>query len=228
MLGKCVSVQLGEEVAERIEEPQTAQISENQRRFASLGVGVGAVIPSVFVAIFALHDRSFLVGPHLLIGPEYWYEAGLALCLVGFGLAQVGINLPAGSGQTDRLMLLAGALSVLSLEAFVISTGGPILSVFSFYYLYIPVVVGITFPRRLTFWTGMVCWGMCIFALGLTWDPTTWRASAQQMGTELHSIVYAIIFTVQMFVTIAMIYLGQGDPGPIRVKSSQKSRARHE
>jgi len=210
---------LGGEVAERTEELQTAQISKNQKRFASLGVGVGAVIASGLVAIFAVYDRNFLVGPHLLVGPELWYGVGMALCLVGFGLAQLGINLPEGSRQTDRLMLWAGAICVLSLEAFVISTGGPILSVFSFYYLYIPVVVGITFSRKLTSWTGVVCWAGCIAALLFTLDSTNWRSSARLMGTGPHSFVYGMIFTIQMFVTIRMIYLRQGDQGMIPVES---------
>jgi hypothetical protein len=211
-------------VPERTEEPQSTQIDQNQSRFASLGVGVGAVFPSLIVGTFVIWDKSFLAGPHLWIDPEGWYALGVALCFVGFALAQVGINLPAGSGLTSILMLLAGAISVLSLEAFVISTGGPILSVFSFYYLYIPVVVGITFPRSLTVYTGIVCWIMCITALWLTWDPTTWRSSAQLMGTTLHSIVYGIIFTVQMIVTIAMIYLGQGNQGLIPVEPSPIKR----
>jgi hypothetical protein len=134
----------------------------------------------------------------------------MLLCVLGFILALFGLW-GAEWGLTNSLMLLAGAACVLSLQAFVISTGGPILSVFSFYYLYIPVVVGITFPRNLTVWTGVVCWTMCIIALFLTRNSTTWRSSAQLMGTRLHSTVYAIIFTVQMVVTIAMIYLGDSN-----------------
>jgi hypothetical protein len=197
-----------------VEGPTTAQVI-----FATLGVGIGAVVPSLLVGTFVIisdDDKNFLVGPHLLISPKYWCGLGMALCLVGGGLAGLGLwgaafgLWAAGSDLTNILMLLAGAICVLSLEAFVISTGGPILSVFSFYYLYIPVVVGITFPRLLTVCTGVVCWLMCILALYLMWDPTTFRSSAQQMGTRLHSIVYAILFTVQMVVTIAMIYLGHG------------------
>jgi hypothetical protein len=186
--------------------------------FAFLGVGVGGVLPSLVVGAIVMfsEDKKFLVGPRLWISATTWFGLGMILCLVGGGLAGVGLwgagfgLWGAESGLTDILMLFAGAICVLSLEAFVISTGGPILSVFSFYYLYIPVVVGITFPRNLTVLTGVVCWIMCIVALCLMWNPATFRSSAQLMGTRHHSIAYAVIFTVQMFVTIAMIYLGQG------------------
>jgi hypothetical protein len=186
--------------------PPTAELY-----FVFLGVGVGAVIPSLVVGGLAVFERSFLVGPHRWMSAPSWFLVGMGFCLAGFILALLGILTGSGPDLTDRLLLLAGALCVLSLEAFVISTGGPILSVFSFYYLYIPVVVGITFPRALTFWTGVVCWAGCIAALLFTQDSTTWRSSAQLMGTRLHSIAYGFLFSVQMIVTIAMIYLGQSN-----------------
>lgn len=177
--------------------------------FVFLGVGVGAVVPSFVVGMFAIKEKSFLVGPDLGLSAQSWCQVGMGFSLAGFLLASFGIV--GGDGWTDVLLFLAGAACVIGLEAYVISTGGPILSVFSFYYLYVPVVVGITFPRNLTVLTGAVCWVLCIAALWLTRDGTTWRSSAQLMGTPHHSFVYGTLFSVQMVVTIAMIYLGQSN-----------------
>ena len=146
------SVQLGEG---GVGGPPTAQLI-----FVFLGVGIGAVVPSLFVGAFVIlsEDGNFLVGPHRWMSAKSWYVVGMLLCVVGFILALVGIL--TNVGWTNFLMLSAGALCVLSLEAFVISTGGPILSVFSFYYLYIPVVVGITFPPISLFspaWSAGLC-----------------------------------------------------------------------
>lgn len=206
---------------------RTESLTPAQLTFALLGVGAGAVLPSLVIGIsvIASDNGDFLVGPKLWIGAKWWCVIGMGLCVLGGSLAAVGLSgVPLGwwrseSRLTNILMVLAGAACVFSLEAYVISTGGPVLSVFSFYYLYIPVVVGITFPRLHTVCTGAVCWAFCIFALWLTWDTITWRSSAKLMGTTPHNMVYAFLFSVQMCITIFMIYLNQGNQEVIPAES---------
>lgn len=136
----------------------TNNIQETFNRFVRYGYLLGISIPMMLVIVISIasDDKSIFEA----FTPEsiklIQWIAVTQLFLVFF-LLFVG-STPKSDKLITYTLYVSGVISLISLHFLVSLTGGAMQSVFSTYYLYIPVVVAITFrkPRSLII-SGVTC-----------------------------------------------------------------------
>jgi hypothetical protein len=123
--------------------------------------------------------------------------------------------------------LRAGAgLSLLFLNGFVIMTGGPFLSPFSFHFLYVPVVVGRCLSPREMAIASIVCgvsFIVCSFVERslVNGNPSLYD-DIQTMGSDLYYLIaYGAVFFIQLWITYELAELdfhdrGSASPPPLQ------------
>ncbi len=119
---------------------------------------MGGVLPISFLLVFEHNGWVHLI-PNYYAGLfTSWYAMFVCVSFPAMFPPKVITNwldpkLPGSITSTDVLMSISAGMSICSLHAFVMATGGPIQSFLSFHYLYIFAVVTLVFRDRFTLYT---------------------------------------------------------------------------
>lgn len=173
------------------------------QRLNFLGVGVGGIVPGLVVCA-ANSIQGFL--------PERFWHAfiGILLAFIGLFSLIVFLGWLAESRQNSkyiRVLLNIGAVgSVIFLGGFVITTGGPFLSPFSFHFLYIPVVVGrclsVKEMKTACIGCGIAFLSCTVLDRWLVFHKLQLAHDLSEMGSKIsYLIAYVCIFALQLWIT---------------------------
>jgi hypothetical protein len=108
------------------------------------GYILGGILPVSIVLIPEILSKANLIPDNL----EFLLTPGVLLLVFGMALILTAQHICINHPKTaTSLLYLAAIIILLSLNLFVCATGGPIISQFSFFFLYLPLIVAIVFPR---------------------------------------------------------------------------------
>lgn len=169
-------------------------------RFTTYGFLLGITLPVLVILIIELSginlvpsdcEKLFYIGFAILFVVS-------CLLLIAFG------NYEKNKTLANILILTATILSVICLHIFVVSTGGTLKSIFKSYYLYIPVVLVITFGAKLSY---ILVLGMILILASSilnTFTPSLVNTHEMQVITEgmSYKVTYLVIYLLQLSVVI--------------------------
>jgi hypothetical protein len=181
--------------------PTPDQDQLHYQAFITFGVFVGGALP-VLLVYLANKIGAGLVAPRYLTKFEY----AMALFMLVIVVAALVVH-----HNYKMVRRAEGAIalaSFVSLGIFTYCSGGPTASVFSFHYLYVPMVVGLmldkkTFVQTIVFYSA----GYVICAIGYYGDfnKTASAQLASAAGGALHIATYVVILMLQMWMLYLMI-----------------------
>ena len=170
-----------------------------------IAIGGGGIVPAFLFFIVDYNSNGVLLEPNMKI----LFTKGLVILLISFFLTMSAALIKTEKGQ-DALLWASGLGSLFSLNLFVLATGGPTQSVFAFHYLYIPVVVALHFSRGQFVWAALLCWityGANLWYVRRPSQLELWAYAAKVCGYDSYLLLFGGIFTLQMFMTIAIYFL---------------------
>jgi len=188
---------------------------ERLLRFTTLGILFGGFIPAGMFLFSNWVGTKYFDSP--IIASELPYYIGFGTLMIAAGLSYAASCFN-NQKRTDRYLMYAGALSIVSLTGLVAGTGGPMASVFSFHYLYIPVVVGICLresaqlPLRHSAYklSALLCWVSCVgclIVLGFVpWFKPIVEAAGEIAHKPVYILYYLFIFSLQIGITVRIYF----------------------